>query len=206
MSKNKKECNLKLLIKIAQLHNGIEKEDAIENILNMFEPFRKSLAGKYANKGVEFEDICSQIDLKMIEAICDYDELKDSSAIRHITSKTKNGIWNFYRKEMDYFDPDRKTLSLDVRHYSGFNWEDILESDCPSENEIVERIFIDQELHKITEHQREVLKLYYISDRPQEEIAEMLNINQANVSRARKRGVNSLKININPLDEQHDKR
>jgi RNA polymerase sigma factor (sigma-70 family) len=70
------------------------------------------------------------------------------------------------------------------------------------ENQIIEKILLDEELSKLTSHQREILFMIYIDDMTQYSIAEELNINQANVSRAKRRGIESIKNNIIPLDER----
>lgn len=197
-------------------YSAYEKEIAISEILNQFEPFRKSLGKKFANKGVPFDDICQQIDLKMIEAMYDYDESKDPSAIRHITSKTRNGVWNYYKKEMNYFDETRKTLSLDYTYtlsLDGYNvpieGESYLESYLDisytmNEDYIVDCIVIKDEIDSLTNHQKDILNMYYVDDMKQEEIADYLNINQANVSRATKRGIKRLRENLSLLDEHDD--
>jgi RNA polymerase sigma factor (sigma-70 family) len=215
VERQEKEDYIKALVKGIQSDSvGHEaKETAMLVILDMFEPFRKSLTKKFAGKGVDFDDICQVIDLKLIEGMYDYDESKDDSAIRHITSKARNGIFNFYKKEMNYFKEDRQTISIDgisidnqksgigiVNEYelpSAFGSEDF--------DRIVEMIIVEEELSKLTDRQKEVIHLFFISDMTQGEIAEELNINQANVSRAKKRGLAGLKTNLNPSDEHDDK-
>lgn len=212
--------SLKELINVVQTSSdAYDIEMALETILKQFEPFRKSLAKKFAGKGVEFDDICQQIDLKLIEGIWDYNELLDPSAIRHITSKARNGLWNYYRKEMDYFNEDRKTVSLDSGYSVEMNgWtprlEDLKASYIESlmqqqvdfdEDAIIEKIMLEQELKSLTTHQKDILLMYYMSDMTQEEIAEELQIHQTNVSRATKRGVKRLKETLNPLDGQYDR-
>lgn len=220
MERKEKEMSLKELINVVQTSSdAYDIEMALETILKQFEPFRKSLAKKFAGKGVEFDDICQQIDLKLIEGIWDYNELLDPSAIRHITSKARNGLWNYYRKEMDYFNEDRKTVSLDSGYSVEMNgWtprlEDLKASYIESlmqqqvdfdEDAIIEKIMLEQELKSLTTHQKDILLMYYMSDMTQEEIAEELQIHQTNVSRATKRGVKRLKETLNPLDGQYDR-
>lgn len=200
MKRDDNETQIKDRIKLIQ-NNKIPayvREDNIINILEQFKPFRHSLARKFANKGVEFDDICQQIDLKMIEAMYDYEEILDPSAIRHITSKARNGIWNFYRKEMDYFDDDRKTISLDGSELGGEGIHILHDSNTFDEDAIVDRVIIEQELESLTEHQKDILLMYYIGEMKQDEIARELNIHQTNVSRATKRGIKRLKDSLNP--------
>lgn len=217
MSKNEIEVNVKNLIKTIQNSSDeFEKQDAMMTILDMFEPFRRSLTKKFAGKGIDFDDVCQVIDLKLIEAMHDYDESLDSSAIRHITSKARNGIFNFYKKEMNYFKEDRKEISIDnpffYLSHNGSN--QIIENANPldhflqekfDEDKIIERIMIEQGMDRLTEHQKDLIFMYYVSDMTQDEIAEELQINQANVSRATKRGVKKLRESFNPLGENYDK-
>jgi RNA polymerase sigma factor (sigma-70 family) len=219
VERKEKEMSLKELINVVQTSSdAYERELALEDILNQFEPFRKSLTKKFAGKGVDFDDICQQIDLKLIEGIWDYDEELDPSAIRHITSKARNGIWNYYRKEMDYFNDERKTVSLDNVHIKIHN-NGIIEEIVDTyglgvysnsamefdEDAIIDRIMLEQEIESLTDHQKDVLLMYYMLDMTQEEIAESLAIHQTNVSRATKRGVKRLKETLNPSGEQDDK-
>lgn len=218
MSKKEKESTVKDMIEIIQSDGAseFEKQDAMMDILNMFEPFRRSLTKKFAGKGIEFDDVCQVIDLKLIEAMYDYDESLDESAIRHITSKARNGIFNFYKKEMNYFREDRKTVSLDslaVNHqYDGFrgNIENTYAYEYNTfgsrfdEDSIIEKIMIEQGLENLTDHQKDLIFMYYMSDMTQEEIAYELQINQANVSRATKRGVKKLRESFSSLDGHDD--
>ena len=211
--------SLKELIEVVQTAlDAYDREMALETILKQFEPFRKSLAKKFAGKGVEFDDICQHIDLKLIEGIWDYDEKLDPSAIRHITSKARNGLWNFYRKEMDYFNEDRKTVSLDYGYSVELNgWTPRLEDKASyiesqsqpiyelDEDAIIEKIMLEQELETLTPHQKDILLMYYMFDMKQDEIAEELQIHQTNVSRATKRGVKRLKESLNSSDGHCDK-
>jgi RNA polymerase sigma factor (sigma-70 family) len=215
MTRNEKEMVLKALINAIQNSDSHEtKEQAMDIILSMFEPFRKSLAKKFSGKGVDFDDICQVIDLKLIEAMYDYDENLDDSAIRHITSKARNGIFNFYKKEMNYFKEDRKTISIESLRiaYEGGSGNDMFYFDSYGvadesfdENKIIDRIMIEQGLDNLTVHQKELINMYYLSDMRQDEIAEELQIHQANVSRATKRGVKKLRESLNPLGVQSDK-
>jgi RNA polymerase sigma factor (sigma-70 family) len=215
MTKQEIEVVVKNLIKVAQAdENEFKREDAMMEILNMFEPFRKSLAKKFAGKGVEFDDVCQVIDLKLIEAMLDYDERLDDSAIRHITSKSRNGIFNYYKKEMNYFKEDRRTISIDgisansqksgIGIISDYELLSVLGSEDFDENSVIDKIIIEQGLDSLTIHQKDLINMYYLSDMKQEEIAEELNINQANVSRATKRGVKKLRESLNPLGENDD--
>jgi RNA polymerase sigma factor (sigma-70 family) len=196
------------LVKLAQASTDRdEKKKALEQIMETLKPFRYALAKKFANKGVEFDDIAQQIDLKLIEAIYDYDEKKDPSAIRHLVSKTRNGIWNYYRKEMNYFDENKCTVSLETivaigEFGTNFDFHSfITDGKVFDENAIIEKILLDEELAKLTPHQREILFMIFVDDMTQYSIAEELNINQANVSRAKARGIESIKNRINPSDE-----
>jgi RNA polymerase sigma factor (sigma-70 family) len=214
MSKKKSEEIVKNLISTIQnSDNEFEREDAMMAILKMFEPFRRSLTKKFAGKGIEFDDVCQVIDLKLIEAMYDYDESLDDSAIRHITSKARNGIFNFYKKEMNYFKEDRKTISIDglkvydpngMDFVNGYNLLSVIGSEDFDEDKIIERIMVEQGLENLTDHQKDLIHMYYMSDMTQDEIAYELQINQANVSRATKRGVKKLRESFNPVDENDD--
>lgn len=202
--------NINYLVKLSQnTKDPVERKEYVGQIMESLRPFRYALAKKFANKGVEFDDIAQQIDLKLIEAIYDYDDKKDPSALRHLVSKARNGIWNYYRKEMNYFDENKKTVSLDnIAWNDGFTTEimptcfqNIKGDSAFNENAIIEKILLDEELAKLTPHQREVLFMIYIDDMTQYSIAEELNINQANVSRAKKRGIENIKNSITTEDE-----
>jgi RNA polymerase sigma factor (sigma-70 family) len=217
VTRREKEDELKGLIEIIQSSdNEFEREDAMMEILNKFEPFRRSLAKKFAGKGVDFDDVCQVIDLKLIEAMYDYDESLDPSAIRHITSKARNGIFNFYKKEMNYFKEDRKTLSIEQSVYnvsrnghvdviSDMSWIEAYFEEEFDEDKIIDKIMLEQGLGSLTEHQKDLIHMYYWADMTQEEIAEELQIHQTNVSRATKRGVKKLRESFNPLGEHDDR-
>lgn len=201
---------MNFIVKTAQLSNDRdERKEAIETILEQLKPFRYALAKKFANKGVEFDDIAQQIDLKLVEAIYDYDDAKDPSALRHLVSKTRNGIWNYYRKEMNYFDETKMTVSLDalvIRNEFGTksSFYDFIDEDKNfNEDFILEKLVINEELAKLTPRQKEILLMCFVDDMTQYDIAEELNINQANVSRAKNRGIANIKNSINPEGEQY---
>lgn len=196
---NEKEINA--LVRNAQeAPTSTERKEAIERIYKKLKPFRFALAKKFSNKGVEFDDIVQQIDLKLLEAIYDYDEDMDPSALRHLTSKARNGIWNYYRKEMNYFNTDKSTISLDAMLIQVgttdylVDFYSIIDGTIGfDEDAIIDKITISDEISKLTPHQKEVLFMIFIDDMTQYSIAEELKINQANVSRAKKRGIESLR-------------
>jgi RNA polymerase sigma factor (sigma-70 family) len=182
-----------------------EKKDALDTIIIKLKPFRYNLAKKYFNKGIENEDIAQSIDLILIESIYGYDKSLDPSALRHITSRTRNNIWNFYRKEMNYFDDSKQSVSLDQIYHdygSGGSYaqQSAFASNDFNEDSIIEKILLGEELAELTPHQREVLYLHFVDDKTQYDIAEELQINQSNVSRAKKRAIISLRNRIIPLD------
>lgn len=209
---DKTNTHINYLVELCQTTNcREEKKESIGEIIEMLKPFRYALAKKFANKGVEFDDIAQQIDLKLIEAIYDYDKRKDPSALRHLVSRTRNGIWNYYRKEMNYFDEDKLTVSLDdiiVNNDIGIKttYYDFVEDtrDSFDESIIIDKILLDQELAKLTPHQREIIFMIYVDDMTQYSIAEELNINQANVSRAKNRGIERIKSSIIPSGEENE--
>ncbi|MDP5273655.1 sigma-70 family RNA polymerase sigma factor [Chengkuizengella axinellae] len=176
----------KLVIEIQQSSNQNTKQQNIQTILDILKQFRFSLAKRYKNKGVELEDIIQQVDLKMIEAIYDYNEHKDSSVIRHLICRTRNGIWNFYRKEMNYFDENRKKVDFDEQeeNYAIIQGEDKL---------LIQNIVLSNGLKKLNLFQREVIRKYFFEDKTQSMIAKEFNITQGNVSRAKQRALKELK-------------
>lgn len=208
----------KCVVMARDLSKPEERKAATEIVFELLKPFRYALAKKFANKGVDFDDIAQQIDLKLLEAIHDYDEEKDPSALRHLVSKARNGVWNYYRKEMNYFNEGRMTVSLDALTAGGdcnqtgqqgekSSYYDFIDDKTVfDEGAIVERLLLEEELLKLTPHQREVLLMYYVDDRTQYSIAEELNINQANVSRTKERGVKSMRASIktSPVDERDE--
>jgi RNA polymerase sigma factor (sigma-70 family) len=175
------------------IQHGINVEGDSEKhmlaIMEILSPFRKSLLKKYTGKGLEFDDIKQCIDMWIIESIYNYDPNLDNSPIRHITSSTRNKLWNHYRKEMNYFDPSKKTISLEEINkedeYMAFNEEDI-----------IDKIILEEVLSSLTPIQRDVVTMYYIDDKKQKSIADELCINQSNVSRAIKRGISKINTNI----------
>jgi len=210
LSIQNKELIIKENIKIIQSASADKnlKKIAIENVLEIMRPLRLSLLNKFVNKGVESDDLLQQIDLIMIESLYDYDETKDKSALRHIVYRAKNGIWNYYRKEMNYFDDKKKTLSINFAEYDKSD-DKVYKLDknlsVPfNEDMVIDKIMIDEELSKLTPHQKEILLLHFINDMKQNDIAEVLNIHQSNVSRAKKRAIKSFRNNTTLLDEQDD--
>jgi RNA polymerase sigma factor (sigma-70 family) len=213
IKKNEIEIN-NLVDKIHLTKDAQEKKDYLEEIFEMLKPFRHALVWRFAKKGVDFDDIIQEIDLKLIEAIYDYDKTLATSAFRHLVSKTRNGIWNYYRKEMHYFNETRSPYSIeglqicihsngDTRKFGDLY--DSIELSVPfNEKEIIEKIILEEELEKLSEHQKEVLLMYFVDDMKQCAIAEELDINQANVSRAKKRGIDNIKESIKFLGEQND--
>lgn len=215
MTKNEKEINR--LVYLAQNSGcGEARKNAMESLYKILKPFRFALAKRFANKGVEFDDIVQQIDLKLLEAVIDYDDSKDPSALRHLISKARNGVWNYYRKEMNYFDNAKTPISVDIdwinqannsgaRLSQGECYEFLIQHiEHFDEDSILNQIMIKEELAKLTPRQKEILFMYFIDDMTQYSIAKELNINQANVSRAKDRGVDSIRANITPLDVQND--
>jgi len=202
------EKEIKTLVIAAQ--KAEDREDRrvlVSIILTKLKPFRHALAKRFSGKGVEFDDIVQELDMKLIEAIYDYDETLDPSALRHVTAKTRNGVWNYYRKMMNYFDDNKRELSLSAEfgeYQYGSRWFyplDQLEDTAWDEETIVQRLAVEEELAKLTPHQQRVLQMYFIEDRTQYDVAEELSITQANVSRAKNRAISQLRTALLPEDE-----
>jgi RNA polymerase sigma factor (sigma-70 family) len=115
---------------------------------------------------------------------------------------------------MNYFREDRKTVSLDSDltvnndSHTGYtyNFKDFAyeHPDSLDEDMLIERIMIEQGMKNLTDHQKDLIFMYYMSDMTQDEIAEELQINQANVSRATKRGVKKLRESFSSSDGHYD--
>lgn len=220
MRSEEKDINM-LVMSVQNTTDPEERKALIGSILSTLEPLRYALARKFSSKGVEFDDIVQQIDLKLIEAIYDYNAELDPSALRHLAARARNGIWNFYRKEMNYFDDSKKPYYLDspsraagqygyrrTKHTNGdyHVMGEYLEDDSWDEGSFVVQLAVTEELGKLTPHQQRVLQMYFIEDKTQYDIAGELEITQANVSRAKKRAINQLRNNLMPLGEPSDTR
>jgi RNA polymerase sporulation-specific sigma factor len=110
---------------------------------------------------------------------------------------------------MNYFDETKMTVSLDalvIRNEFGTksSFYDFIDEDKNfNEDFILEKLVINEELAKLTPRQKEILLMCFVDDMTQYDIAEELNINQANVSRAKNRGIANIKNSINPEGEQY---
>jgi RNA polymerase sigma factor (sigma-70 family) len=117
---------------------------------------------------------------------------------------------------MNYFNDERITVSLDEMRKNNLpSTRNITDTymiyECLedtksefNEDKILESIIIKEELDKLTPHQKEILFMCFVDDMTQYDIAESLQINQSNVSRAKKRGIQSIREGISPLDVQSD--
>ena len=178
------EKYIKILVEESQKGNT----ESLAKILDQLKPLRLSLGKRFGNKGIEFDDLVSQIDLLIIESVMNYNENKDSSALRHIVSRTKNGIWNYYRKEMNYFNNNKTSIPIDPTEIENlFNSEIFIDDDS-----ISDKIEITNAINKLTKKQRIAIEMYYFKDMMDSEIANLFNIDQSNATRVRQRGILAL--------------
>lgn len=150
------------------------QQDALEKLLNVFSGFRGSLYRLFASKGIDNDDVSQQIDLFFIESVMTYNPDKDPNPIRHILYKTKYDVWNYYRKEMGYFDDSKR---VDLRDTID------AKSDIDIEEDVTDKVFVDSIMAKLTPRERDMLKDYFYNDMTQSDIALKNGINQSNVSR-----------------------
>lgn len=178
------EKKIKKLTYLAKDNN----KKAIIQILEILKPLRLSLGRKFGNKGIEFDDLISQIDLLIIESAMNYDEQKDPSALRHIISRTRNGIWNYYRKEMNYFKNNKSNILFDPMELE----KKVRDSFVEDENNMINKIVLSSAIDKLTKKQKNAILKYYFEGFVDSEIAKDLNIDQSNATRARHRGLLAL--------------
>lgn len=183
-----------------------ERKSYVQQVIERFDPLINSLSSRFSNiGGSSKEDIYQQVVLRIIESVYDYDREKDNSVVRHIVCRARNSAWNYYKKDMNYFRPERTTVSLYEQDF-GDDREVISLSKKHSvvnEDAILLSIIIDDKFSGLTERQEEVMRMFYLEDKSQYEIADELNINQSNVSRIIKRALRTLnKIKSQIEDEQ----
>jgi RNA polymerase sporulation-specific sigma factor len=165
-----------------------DEHSATQEILDLLKPLRFNLAKKFGNKGLEFDDLISQIDLLVIQAVKNYDPKKDVSAMRHVVSRTRNTVWNFYRQEMHYFNKKKFSILKDPKGLESM----INDNNQSFEDRQIDKIVVEEALNKLTEKQRRVIKLYYWNKCTDSEIDQFLKVDQSNVTRARQRGLLAL--------------
>jgi RNA polymerase sigma factor (sigma-70 family) len=164
-------------------------QESIVAILELLKPLRYKLGRKFGNKGIEFDDLISQIDLLIVQAIINYDPQKDVSAMRHVVSRTRNAIWNFYRQEMHYFNKKKTNILKDPKEIEFI----VNDNKKPFEDEETNKITLEAAITKLTKKQQRVIKLYFWDKYTDSEIAKLLSVDQSNVTRARQRGLVNLK-------------
>lgn len=136
-------------------------KESLNKLFDVFKPFRYNLASKYVDKGVDYDDICQQVDMFFVMSVLDYDSNLCDSPVLHITSKTRRMISDYYRRELLY----QKRFSFYGLSYN-------IEGQLVYEQD--NNWILYEEVEDFTELERDVFDLYVKCDLTQAEVAEIL--------------------------------
>lgn len=159
------------------------------------------IAHKYYNvvkSKYSYDEIESTAYMGLIRAANNFDESKgfkfSSYAIPTIAGEIKRMIrddkWYFPKR----FTPNTIiSLNVIIEDTNGIEMQDTLEDECSTEENLVNSIFVSELFNLLTDHEREVMYLYFYKDKTQCDIAKIENISQVQVSRVINRSLKKMK-------------
>lgn len=173
------EEEVKQLVYLAQQGN----EEAMNELLLMFIPFRRGLVWKfsinefYSSKDVE--DVRRQVDLCFTSAVLSYDPAYNSPAVVHIISKTRHDVLSFYRKEIAY-----QERHINYGGLSEVAADALLEGVVDQLDAVELKIDIINILKDCNDIDKLIFLKCFCEDKTQQEVAKELGVSRSFVQRS----------------------
>ena len=153
---------------------------------------------KIRNK-YEFDDVLQVAYLGLVKAAKAFDENKNNKFSTYAIATIRGVLINFVSRDKKYNSSRGTPHNLVMASYEAERENGSLESRIGTDN-FEDRLIIRSDLNKAIKEfsvkEKQVLKLYFINDLYQSEIAEIINTSQNQVSRIKKRIVKKLKDSL----------
>jgi len=75
---------------------------AMEELFQQFTPLLKSRAKRYAQAGLEYEEVFQEASLLFIQAVYDYEERGNIPFAGYLKKRIDWGLWGYYRKYLKH--------------------------------------------------------------------------------------------------------
>jgi len=145
----------------------------------------------------EFQDVVQVAYLALVKAGKSFDETKGIKFSSYAIPSVRGALLNFISRDKQFNEnkgvPHKyKFLSYESEYDCG-NLEGRIGADS-FEDVLITRTDLSQVIEKLDVRERQVFNLYFINERTQKEIAEMINTSQIQVSRIKRRIAQKIKL------------
>lgn len=183
-------------MKIDQSRKGYYSYD---DVYEMFKPLMQKIAGKYSFMSVEYEDIMQELSINLYQAYNKYSNTEIGFSL-FVQPYLKYGAILYLKKCTGYRktikDTDIELLSLESFVYDEGKQtqHDACACSYDIEEDITDKVYLEQITRCLTECELLYLKEYYLNDTKQTDIAKKYNKGgQVHVSRVIKKAVDKLR-------------
>ena len=158
-------------------------KDSLLNIINRFKPLISKLTRKLSYEEAETDLIILFIQIIQSLKLDKFNEFSQGELIAYLHNSLSNRCIDLFRK---YVFKKFEDLELNL---------DILQIEIDMDT----KVFVDEllSLNALTKNQREILKLSYLYEYSDAEIAELIKISRQAVNRTRNRGIQSIRNYFN---------
>ena len=149
------------------------------------------------NLKYEFQDVVQVAYLALVQGGKNFDDRKNIKFSTYAIPSIRGALLNFISRDKQFNEnrgiPHKyKFLSYEAEYDCG-NLEGRIGIDS-FEDVLITRTDLSQVVEKLDIKERQVFNLYFINERTQKEIAEMINTSQIQVSRIKKRITQKIKL------------
>jgi RNA polymerase sigma factor (sigma-70 family) len=166
---------------------------AFTQLFELFEPFRRKLASKYVNKGIDNDEICQQVDLAFCESVKVYNPMKDSNPVRHLVYRTAQTVRCNYAHQLRGRYDDTVVDDRTLRKLRVFPCGDVASLSQLSDNSnsllfdntdnVALAIDVKDAIDALSPLKRAIACMHYYDGMSQNEIADAIGRDQSVVSR-----------------------
>lgn len=144
----------------------------------------------------EYEDLYQIACMGLIEARNKFDESKQVKFITYAFTTIRGGLINFVQRDKKYNIRRGVPHNLSILSYEFENDNGCLREKIGNdgfEEDIITKTEINEAINKLSQEEKQVMKMYYVNGLLQSEIAEIMNTSQNQISRIKRRISKKLK-------------
>ncbi|MDD3841009.1 MAG: sigma-70 family RNA polymerase sigma factor [Clostridia bacterium] len=169
-----------------------QNNENIAKLIDKLEPLIKSTAKRYTRPGYDYQELCQECRLAIMEALDQYDADRGVPLLYYLKKMINYHLLNYCRK-------DRYIQSLDqpVFDEGAADYYEILE-DKKSEtfHQTDTSLWVEQMLQTLTPKQREIIIEHFFRDKKLKDIAMQQGVHYQTVVKLKDRALKRLRENI----------
>ena len=203
------DLNMKIIYKLANQFYGVDKEDlhqvGVIGVLKAYENYKENGTTKfstYAHSYI-FGEMCN-----LVYLLNHYKVSKDLIRLYNKIEMTRYTLAQDLGKVPNNLELS-KILNMElplIESATNIGNTVSFDEDCESSRDLKEvvfkeeglsvddRLILEESMNQLTEEEREIIHYRYFEDRSQQEVAKLLSLSQAKVSRYENRSLQKMKV------------